>query len=189
MMPRALLLRASALPVLMAARALSAPAAVTLPSRAAVSVVEATYVSWNIDPSCNRGFHHTFFDNPNLIAAATALAPSVLRFGGSGADALVYGLSPGAPECAGVAPVDCGYTTPGCLNATHWQRLRTLASASNTSFLFGVSFDLPAACAAGAAYVWNSSAAAGLPKFFMNEFLNTDNDNIDRYTILMNIYN
>ena len=159
------LLRAlvAALPLSVASS--SSSTTVSLPSRAAVHVVEPTYASWNIDPSCNRGFHHTFFDNDNLIAAATALAPSVLRFGGSGADALVYGLTPGAPECAGVAPTDCGYTTPGCLNATHWQRLRTLASASNTSFLFGVSFDLPAACAAGAPYRWNSSAAAGLLQY------------------------
>ena len=58
-------------------------------------------------------------------AAAKGLAPSKLRFGGSGNDALVYGLSPGSPECADVPPQPaggkpgCGYITPGCLNATH----------------------------------------------------------------------
>ena len=78
-----------------------------------------TYASWNLDSSCNRGFHHTNFSNPNLLAAARGLRPSTLRFGGSGNDNLVYGLSPGSPECEAVEPTsDCAYVTPGCLNST-----------------------------------------------------------------------
>ena len=39
-------------------------------SGAVINTVEATYASWNIDSSCNRGFHHIHFGNPNLLAAA-----------------------------------------------------------------------------------------------------------------------
>ena len=122
----------------------------------------AAFASWNIDPSCKRGFHQTDFSNLNLAAAAAALAPSVLRFGGSGADALVYGLTPGSPECAAVNPVGCDYVTPGCLNASHWEGLRSLATASGAHFLFGISFDLTDACIAGAAYRWNETNAMRL---------------------------
>lgn len=90
-----------------------APATIKLVSDKVLSVTEPTYASWNIDSSCNRGFHKTNFSNPNLLAAAKGLAPSKLRFGGSGNDALVYGLTPGSPECADVKPTDCGYITPG----------------------------------------------------------------------------
>ena len=66
------------------------PVTVAVPSDTVLSVTEPTYASWNVDSSCNRGFHHTNFTNPNLIAAASGLRPSRLRFGGSGNDALVY---------------------------------------------------------------------------------------------------
>lgn len=72
------------------------------------------------DESLIEGFHRTDFSNPNLLAAAKGLSPSKLRFGGSGNDALVYGLSEGSVECAHIVATDCGYTTPGCLNASHW---------------------------------------------------------------------
>jgi hypothetical protein len=149
-----------------AAAAPSAPVVVTLVSDAPISTTEPTFASWNIDPSCNRGFRDTAFDNANLLAAAVALRPSRLRFGGSGADALVYGLSDGAPECAaaGVNESACftGYTTPGCLNASHWDALFSLAQNSDTDFIFGVSINLAEACAAGPGYVWNASNAATL---------------------------
>ena len=48
------------------------------------------YASWTIDSSYNRGFVHIHWDNPNLLAAATSLAPSTLRFGGSGNDYLHF---------------------------------------------------------------------------------------------------
>ena len=135
---------------------------IRLPSLAVVNTVQPTYASWNIDPSCNRGFHVTNFSNPNLIAAAAGLHPSRLRFGGSGADNLVYSLTPGAPECAAIDPAVClnspDYTTPGCLNSSHWDGIFALAEQSRSDFIFGVSFDLLAACAAGGpSYVWNSS--------------------------------
>ena len=49
-----------------------------------VSRTLPTYASWNIDSSCNRGFHRINFTNTNLREAARALRPSYLRFGGSG---------------------------------------------------------------------------------------------------------
>lgn len=141
----------------------SPPVRVELVSNTAVSVTEPTYASWNIDSSCNRGFHRTSFSNPNLLLAARGLAPSRLRFGGSGNDALVYGLTPGSPECADIPPAtDCGYTTPGCLNASHWDSLFSLAKNSGSDFIFGVSYELPQACAEGASYVWNATNAGTL---------------------------
>jgi hypothetical protein len=119
-----------------------------------VGVTNPEYASWNIDSSCNRGFHHTNFSNPNLAAAAAALRPSRLRFGGSGNDNLVYGLSPGSPECAGVPPPGsgaCSYTTPGCLNATHWGDLYAFARVAAADLVFGLAFGLQQACTAGAA--------------------------------------
>ena len=64
-------------------------------SQQKINVLEPTYASWNIDSSCNRGFHHINFTNQNLLAAARGLRPSKLRFGGSGNDNLIYGLTPG----------------------------------------------------------------------------------------------
>jgi hypothetical protein len=151
------------------ARASSAPGAatVTLASLTPINTLQPTYASWNIDPSCNRGFHRTAFNNSNLVAGAAALHPSLLRFGGSGADALVYSLTPGAPECSAIDPAVCdanpGYTTPGCLNASHWEGLYALAARSGAGMVFGVSLDLPAACAAGGpSYVWSSANAERL---------------------------
>ena len=146
----------------LAAASGAATAAVSLVSTAPINTLQPTYASWNIDPSCNRGFHQTAFNNSNLVAGAAALHPSLLRFGGSGADALVYSLTPGAPECSAIDPAVCqkspDYTTPGCLNASQWESLHALASRSNSGFIFGVSLDLPAACAAGgASYVWSSA--------------------------------
>ena len=139
------------------------PVVIRLVSSDPISTTNPTYASWNIDPSCNRGFHQTNFSNPNLAAAARALTPSRLRFGGSGTDNLVYGLTPGSPECASVPPVtDCSYTTPGCLNATHWNNLYQFGKAAQADFIFSVSFNLDDACKVGYKYVWNSSNAENL---------------------------
>ena len=145
---------------------------VALASTQPVATTEPTYASWNIDSSCNRGFHHINWTNPNLIAAAKALAPSRLRFGGSGNDALVYGLSEGSVECSGIVPpsqgyhvAECGYTTPGCLNSTHWDNLHAFSQASGADFIFGLSIGLPQACAARGRYVWNATNAITLLRY------------------------
>ena len=60
------------------------PTRIALVSAEPISTTEPTYASWNIDSSCNRGFHHIHFTNPNLLAAAKGLAPSKLRFVSNG---------------------------------------------------------------------------------------------------------
>jgi len=138
------------------------PVQLWVSSKEAVSRTERTFASWNIDSSCNRGFHHINFTNPNLLAAARALWPSRLRFGGSGNDYLVYGLSPGSPECSTVHSHKkaCSYFTPGCLNASHWCDLHDLALKSGADLIFGVSYGLDKACQEGAVYRWNATNAA-----------------------------
>jgi hypothetical protein len=116
-------------------------------------VVPPTFLSYNLDPSCNRGFHRTNFSNPNLAAAGRFLEPSRLRFGGSGAESLVYGLTPGAPECASVptppSPLQpgCDYGTVGCLNSSMLDDLFSFAAAARADFIFGVAYDDADACA------------------------------------------
>jgi len=131
-----------------------------------LNIIGEKYISWNVDPSCNRGFHETNFSNPNLIAGAQGLYPSRLRFGGSGADNLVYSFSENSPDCAAIDPTVCltkpDYTLPGCLNASHWDRVYNLAKESGSDFIFGVSFGLEEACMAPKSYTWNSSNAARL---------------------------
>jgi len=142
-------------------------ATISLVSRTPVNTVDSRFTSWNIDSSCNRGFHFTNFSNPNLRAAALGLAPSRLRFGGSGNDnrehgalcrawsrqgtapspfSVVYGLTPGSPECAGVVADGCDYITPGCLNATQWDDLYGLGQSAGADFIFGVSFGFVQVC-------------------------------------------
>ena len=105
------------------------------------------YASWNIDASYNRGFFHMNFSNPNMRAAAASLAPSTVRFGGTGNDYLHY-------DCETVPGMD--NDTYGCLNATQRADLFGLASTTGTDFLFGVSFDIADACTKGPLYIWSS---------------------------------
>ena len=132
-----------------------------------LSIVDAEFSSFNIDPSCNRGFHYTRFDNKNLAAAASGLVPARLRFGGSGADELTYGLTDGSPECADVPPPippdspGCSYFTRGCLNSTHLESIFTLAQTSGVDLIVGLSFGLIEACAAGRSYNWKTDAGGG----------------------------
>ena len=156
MAPVSSLVRACALSATLTL-AVAVNATVTLHSVVPINAVAKTFASWNLDSSCNRGFDFTAYDNANLLAAATGLQPSMVRFGGSGADGLVYGLTPGSPECANVKPVGCDYVTPGCLNSSHWDALYGLAKNSGTPFIFGVSFDLTDACVQGGSYAWNTS--------------------------------
>jgi len=129
-----------------------------------LSVVDEAFASFNIDPSCNRGFHFTRFDNANLAAAAAGLVPARLRFGGSGADELTYSFSPGTPQCAGIPPPTppdspgCSYFTRGCLNTSHLESIFALARAGGVDLIVGVSFGLIEACAAGLAYDWPTAA-------------------------------
>ena len=137
----------SVLSLLQLLDAASLPTVVVEKSADLVGMTNSRYASWNIDPSCNRGFHETRFDNPNLVAAATGLAPSRLRFGGSGADFLTYSFTDGTPDCPPVDPTaGCHYVTPGCLNATHATQLLGLGAASGSDFIFGIAYNETDAC-------------------------------------------
>lgn len=157
---------ATALIGLGAGGALAAPdATISIDASAPVNVVGDAYISFNLDPSCNRGFHQTNYSNPSLTAAAYYLQPARLRFGGSGADSLVYSFAPGAPDCAAVpspppplAP-GCDYVTPGCLNASQAAALFDLAAAANAPLVFGIAFNQSAALAGAP---WDSANAARL---------------------------
>ena len=104
------------------------------------------YASWTIDSSYNRGFVHINFDNANLLAAASSLAPSTIRFGGGGNDYLYY--EPYAP-CN--SSNDYDYAV--CLNTTHWNSLYNMANKSESDFIFGLSYDLNAGCKVYKQYV------------------------------------
>ena len=127
--------------------AFSQPVTLTINLQPLFGTLEPTYASFNLDPSCNRGFHNTDFTNPNLIAAAKGLSPSRLRFGGSGADYLTYSFTQGAPDCPAPLPdAGCHYVTPGCLNASQGGALLDLGAAAGVQFIFGVAFNETAAC-------------------------------------------
>ena len=84
-------------------------------------------------------------------------------------------VSPGSPECAAIPPQPaggepgCGYTTPGCLNATYWDQLYAFSEAAGAEFIFGVAFGDDSACPGGstgtagkcggqcAGYTWNAT--------------------------------
>jgi hypothetical protein len=124
-----------------------------------ISWTNPEYASWNLDSSADRGFFHINFSNPNLAAAASSLRPSVLRFGGTGNDYLRYG--PPNQPCPWPQTSNDSY---GCLNTSHWTDLWAMAAASKTKILFGISFDMPAACRAAAApaggkYQWDKTNA------------------------------
>ena len=53
---------------------------IEIASEEPLSTTNPTYASWNVDSSCNRGFHQMNFTNPNLEAAASGLHPSKLRY-------------------------------------------------------------------------------------------------------------
>lgn len=151
---------------------------ITLESSTPVNTIGRTYVSTNLDPSCNRGFHHTAFSNPNLLAALTALAPSRLRFGGSGADSLVYGMDDAASLCAGTPPAPappangCSFGTPGCLNSTHWDNLYHLTNASGTEFIFGISYGGEHSCSS--TYEWANSTGYTNARNFLSYLSKND---------------
>ena len=92
--------------------------------RGVLSETNAEYASYNVDASYNRGFFHIDFANKNLRAAAASLAPSTLRFGGSGNDYLSY--STRSTPCTSGSDSD----TFGCLNETHWAAFHGLAQYS-----------------------------------------------------------
>jgi len=135
----------------------AAPSIVDLSKAPKVGTTNKNYASWTIDSSYNRGFVHTDFSNINLLAAATDLAPSTIRFGGGGNDYLSYQPYSG---CNSLADND----TFVCLNSSHFGKLHDMAVNSGTDFIFGVSYDMVTACNENSAYVWKPDAALAMVK-------------------------
>jgi hypothetical protein len=129
---------------------------------ATVGETNVNYASWTIDSSYNRGFVHISFDNKNLLAAATSLAPSTIRFGGGGNDYLSY-----QPFSACNSSVDNDNYV--CLNTSHWNSLYNWANASGTEFIFGISYDFVAACEQKSAYVWKPDQSIAMVKYIQSQ--------------------
>ena len=134
------------------------------PGSPAIGETNARYASWTVDSSYDRGFTHIDFDNANLLAGATSLAPSTLRFGGSGNDYLHY--EPFVPSSCASRPDSDVYV---CLNASHWESLYAMARKSGTEFVFGVSYDMAQACADKEHYVWKAAPAVALIKYMQSK--------------------
>ena len=152
-------------PLLLAATLGSSETTTTLRVDVSGGVISRTtprYASYNVDSSADRGFFHIDFNNSNLRAAAASLEPATLRFGGSGNDYLHYDVPDAGYACASSPHNDSDFY--GCLNASHWRDLSGLAQAAGSHFLFGLSFDLAAACAAtpNGSYVWGGEEAEAM---------------------------
>ena len=86
-----------------------------------------------MDSSRDRLFFDTNWTSPTLLSLAAHIgAPGLIRFGGTGNDALYYGLG-GAPPCG--PTIDGKYE---CLNETLWDGLQALSAASSAPLIFGV---------------------------------------------------
>ena len=133
----------------------------TLGKGRVISETNPRYTSWTIDSSYNRGFVHTDFSNPNLLAGATSLSPSTIRFGGGGNDYLHY--VPYAP-----CNKSEDYDDHVCLNTTHWDNLYEMANKSGTDFIFGVSYDMVQACVDKSQYVWKADPAVAMIKYIQS---------------------
>ena len=93
------------------------------------------FASFNIDPSRNRGFFTLPLGSSSLIDLARGLgdaSAAVLRFGGTGGNALFYGNGAGAGPCPPTRPGDVE-----CLNATLWEDVATLSVAAHAPVVFG----------------------------------------------------
>lgn len=122
----------------------------------ALAMTSGHFVCWNIDASANRGFFQRDLDvgkpyGRQLAYQASQVTAmhgngtgrgqpfSLLRFGGSGNDALVYEF--GSTKCPPPGPPP-GKDFAGdikCLNQTWWRNLLGFANASNARIVFGVS--------------------------------------------------
>lgn len=79
-------------------------------------------------------------ENPRLRAAAAALAPAVLRLGGSPEDSVVFdtgGCVPGAPF-EGFACSQTGSKTYGCLTPARWTALLQFAHDTGLQLVYGL---------------------------------------------------
>ena len=127
----------------MTAALASTSTSVVIDGAAAAATTSGHFVCWNIDASANRGFFARDLDpakpfGAQLARQAAAISAgqadgghSLLRFGGSGNDDLVY-EAPGA-----ACPPDSGLS-PFCLNTTWWSNLLDFTRASSAKLIFGI---------------------------------------------------
>ena len=101
---------------------------------APVNVLPPHFATWNIDSSRDRLFFDADLASPALryLAGAMTANHSHIRFGGTGNDALYYGVG-GAP--------DCGPTRPfvyECYNQSLFDNMVALAGAAGAQIIFGL---------------------------------------------------
>eukprot|EP01084_Bolivina_argentea_P172015 297978_1 len=95
----------------------------------------------NHEDWANASIININFSNPDLIALASALSPSIWRIGGSPSDSTIYDIS---NECSTFKPVknyQCSQVTPqnyDCLTMKRWQEINSFAIKINTSMVFGL---------------------------------------------------
>lgn len=153
--PRALV------PLLVAAALVLPPASAASCARLAVNTatpinkVGSYYASWNVDASRDRLFFDVPWTNPVLVKLLSQIGGSHIRFGGTGNDALYYGLG-GAPPCA--KTVDKVYE---CLNVSTWSALAAISAAASSPLVVGVNIH-PAGTSSPPAGPWDGTNARAL---------------------------
>jgi len=191
------------LPLLAASATLAASQscpAVTVAALQATHVTAPYYATWNIDSSRDREFFdfdwadpqvrwkgcigtHTFSlltPPPQFRYLATAIGGARIRFGGTGNDALYYGV--------GTAP-PCGPTVPAfyeCLNSSTWSDLAELSTAVSSPMIVGLNIH-PANASSPPSGPWDATNARALLTFAQErgdpiwalELGNEQNDNMD----------
>jgi heparanase len=161
-----------------AAAAACVPLAVNTTS--AVNTVAPYYASWNIDPSRDRLFFDTDWTDARLRYLASRVGGARIRFGGTGADALYYGVDSDAPPCGPTVPAKYE-----CLNATWWGALTGFSSYVESPLVFGLNIH-PHDASSPPKGPWNATnaralltaaKAAGVPLAGL-ELGNEQNDNM-----------
>ena len=138
------------------------------------------FATWNIDPSRDRAFFDIDWADPTIVALATGIGGGRIRFGGTGADALHYGV-PGATPCTATIPA-----VYECLNSTWYNNLQALSTAASSPLIFGINIH-PAGGTSPPSGPWNPTNAAALLRaakaagqtFFALELGNEQNDNME----------
>ena len=129
--------------------------ALTVNLSAPINEVEPFYTSWNIDSSRDRLFFDIDLSNATIQYLASVIGGGRLRFGGTGNDALYYGLGD-APACAPTVPA-----VYECLNETWWINLNKLADVASSPIVAGLNIH-PANASSPPSGSWDSTNAAAL---------------------------
>jgi heparanase len=174
----AVLSAAAAAPSTAADAAACVPLAVNTTS--AVNTVAPYYTSWNIDPSRDRLFFDTDWTDARLKYLASRVGGARIRFGGTGADALYYGVDSDSPPCGPTVPA-----VYECLNATWWGALAALSTGIESPLVFGLNIHPPGTTsppkgpwnATNARALLTAAKTAGVPLAGL-ELGNEQNDNM-----------